>query len=90
MNRVSNVVALRVAAAAIILLFWVSRLHAQTPTTPPPEHESTKSPDDKDAKETKDAKDAKEEEVSGLLIFFATFAPVAVKRGFGSVLTAGC
>ena len=62
MNRVSNVVALRVVAAAIILLFGVSRLHAQTPTTPPPEHESTKSPDDKDAKETKDAKDAKEDE----------------------------
>jgi hypothetical protein len=62
MNRVSNVVALRVVAAAIILLFGVSRLHAQTPVTPPPEHESTKSPDDKDAKETKDAKDAKEDE----------------------------
>jgi hypothetical protein len=62
MNRVSNVVALRVVAAAIILSFGVSRLHAQTPATPPPEHESTKAPDDKNAKETKDAKDAKEDE----------------------------
>ncbi|HEX4538076.1 MAG TPA: hypothetical protein VH140_14090 [Candidatus Acidoferrum sp.] len=62
MNRVSNVVALRVVAAAIILCFGVSRLQGQTPTTPPPAHESTKAPDDKDAKETKDAKDAKEDE----------------------------
>src|SRR6202166_1515751 len=62
MNRVSNLVALRVVAAAIILSFGVSRLQAQTPATPPPEHESTKSPDDKNAKETKDAKDAKADE----------------------------
>jgi hypothetical protein len=40
MNRVSNLVALRVVAAAIILLFGVSRLQAQTPATPPPTHES--------------------------------------------------
>ena len=62
MNRVFNVIGLRVVAAAIILSFGVSRLHAQTPATPPPEHESTKTPDDKNAKETKDAKDAKEDE----------------------------
>src|SRR6202166_2852530 len=62
MNRVSNLVALRVVAAAIILSFGVSRLQAQTPATPPPAHESAKTPDDKNAKETKDAKDAKEDE----------------------------
>ncbi len=62
MNRVSNVVVLRVVATAIILCCGVNRLRAQTPATPPPEHESTKSPDDKDAKETKDAKEAKEDE----------------------------
>src|ERR1700722_16100046 len=62
MNRGLQVVTLRVGIAAIILLFGVSRLHAQTPATPPPAHESTKSPDDKNAKETKDAKAAKEDE----------------------------
>src|ERR1700722_4528050 len=62
MSRVSNVVVLRVVAAAIILSFGVSRLQAQTPATPPPAHESAKTPDDKNAKETKDAKDAKEDE----------------------------
>jgi hypothetical protein len=62
MNRVSNVVVLRVVAAAIVLSFGVNRLHAQTPATPPPEHESAKTADDKNAKETKSAKDAKEDE----------------------------
>jgi len=62
MNRLLRVVTLRVGIAAIILCFSVSRLHAQTPATPPPEHESAKASDHKDAKETKDAKDTKEDE----------------------------
>jgi hypothetical protein len=49
MNRVLSVVAFRVVAAAIILCFGVSRMHAQTPTqtpaTPPPAHESAQTPD---------------------------------------------
>src|ERR1700686_1001582 len=57
MNRVSNVVVLRVVATAIILCCGVSWLQAQTPATPPPEHESTKPPDDKDAKEDEEDKD---------------------------------
>jgi hypothetical protein len=67
MNRVPSVVAFRAVAAAIILCFGVSRLHAQTPAqtpaTPPPAHESRKATDSKapDAK-SPDAKAAEPKE----------------------------
>jgi hypothetical protein len=64
MNRVLRVVTFRAVAAAIILCFGVSRLHAQAPATPPPAQESTKAPEDKSSehKDAKADKDAKEDE----------------------------
>jgi hypothetical protein len=62
MNRVFNLVALSVVAAAIVLSFGVNRLQAQTSTTPPPAHESAKAPDSKEGEDAKDAKDTKENE----------------------------
>jgi hypothetical protein len=44
MKRALNVVAFRVAVAPILLCFWVSRGHAQTPTTPPPPQQTTAAP----------------------------------------------
>src|SRR6202166_386243 len=61
MNRVSKFVALRVVAVAIILLFGVSRVHAQTTATPPPAHESAKAPEDKDEKADKGNKEDKDD-----------------------------
>ena len=61
MNRVRTVVAFRLAAAAIILLFSVSRMQAQTTATPPPAHESAKAPEDKDENADKDDKEDKDD-----------------------------
>jgi len=57
MNRVRTVVAFRFAAAAIILLLGVSRIHAQTTATSPPAHESAKTPEEKDEKADKGDKE---------------------------------
>ncbi|HTG30412.1 MAG TPA: hypothetical protein VK818_19525 [Methylomirabilota bacterium] len=61
MNRMRTVVAFRFAAAAIILLFGVSRLQAQTTATPPPAHESAKTPEDKDEKADKGDQEDKDD-----------------------------
>jgi hypothetical protein len=56
-----TVVAFRFAAAAIILLFGVSRMHAQTTATPSPAHESAKTPEDTDEKADKGDKEDKDD-----------------------------
>jgi hypothetical protein len=56
-----TVVAFRFAAAAIILLFGVSRMHAQTTATPPPAHESAKTPEDTDEEANKGDKEDKDD-----------------------------
>jgi hypothetical protein len=61
MKRMRTVVAFRFAAAAIILLFGVSRMHAQTTATPPPAHESAKTPEDTDEKADKGDKEDKDD-----------------------------
>jgi hypothetical protein len=61
MKRMRTVVAFRFAAAAIILLFGVSRMHAQTTATPSPAHESAKTPEDTDEKADKGDKEDKDD-----------------------------
>ncbi|MGA8868813.1 MAG: hypothetical protein WB510_17695 [Candidatus Sulfotelmatobacter sp.] len=66
MIRVSNMIALRVAVATIILCFAASSLQAQVPASPAPTQESAKTPaaQDKDKdkdKEKAEAKDAEED-----------------------------
>jgi hypothetical protein len=61
MKRMRTVVAFRFAAAAIILLFGVSRMHAQTTATPPPAHESAKTPEDTDEEANKGDKEDKDD-----------------------------